>query len=48
MASKRGVSGVLELLADIETTTDTNKTTTNGLSPSAIFGNGNGGLQPAQ
>ena len=48
MANKRGVSGVLELLADIETTTDTNKTTTNALSPSTIFGNGNGGLHPAQ
>jgi hypothetical protein len=50
MASKRGVSGVLELLADIETTTDTNKSAPNGLSPppSAIFGNGNGGLHPAQ
>jgi hypothetical protein len=40
MASKRGVERVLELLAEIETTADTNKSATNGLSPppSAIFG----------
>jgi hypothetical protein len=50
MAAKRGVSGILELLADIETTTDTNKLAPNGLSssPSAIFGSGNGSLHPAQ
>jgi hypothetical protein len=49
MASKRGVSGILEWLADIETTADTNKPGTNGLSPSpsAILGNGNGS-HPAQ
>jgi hypothetical protein len=50
MAGKRGVERVLELLAEIETTADTNKSATNGLSPSpsAIFSNGNGGLHPAQ
>jgi hypothetical protein len=48
MAHTRGVSRILELLADIETATDTNKTTTNGPLPSAIFGSGNGSLHPAQ
>jgi hypothetical protein len=45
MANKRGVSGVLELLADIEATTGT--TAPGNMFSSPIFGNGNGGVHSA-
>jgi hypothetical protein len=40
MASKRGFSGVLEMLADLEADVGADGTTVNGHRPPAVFGNG--------
>jgi hypothetical protein len=42
MASKRGFSGVLEMLADLEADVGTDGATVNGHHPPAVFSNGNG------
>jgi hypothetical protein len=42
MASKRGFSGVLEMLADLEADAGADGTTVNSHRPPAAFGNGNG------